>query len=143
MSQTTVNVDFSSENSTPFGLKSVVLKVWSLIKPYLAALSVVLGALSALYISGVSNGSTNRTIENIVVSQREDRHSVVEFSERLARIEADQNQLGVLTAGVLRQADELGQLKGVVKSVDDNVHLLLDALLRNKINSLPAQPTAP
>lgn len=143
MSQTTQDVDFSSGNSTQHGLKYVVLKVWSLIKPYLAGLSVVLGVLSALYISGVSSGSTSRTLDSIVLTQREDRHVAAELSERLTRIETEQNQIGVLTSGVLRQADELGQLKGVVKSVDDNVHLLLDALLRGKVSNLPAQPSVP
>lgn len=144
MNETTQSANSSSETLSRPGLKSVALKVWELIKPYLAGLSLLLGALSALYISGVTNGSTSRALDVVEHDQRVDREKITDIVDRISKIETTQSQVGTLTESMILLAKEQGELNGTVSGIDQNVRLLLDALLRGpRQGSAPLQPVAP
>ena len=137
MSEIVVNVGSSFENSTKPGLKSVARKVLDLLKPYLAGLSLLLGALSALYISGVTNGSTSRALDLAQSQIRVNQTVISSGMERLARVEVEQAQTVTLAPALILMAKEQGELKGAVNAIAANVNLLLEVQLRELRDARP------
>lgn len=144
MSEIRLEEKTSSVSLTEPGMKFGFRNVVTWVVPHISKIGALVSVLCAVSVLLVSGGSTTKAIEGlegdrdrIVEVQRIDREKVAETAERLAKFEATQESVAILATNMVTLAQEQGVLTGKVESVDGNVKLILDALLR-----LPSQAQA-
>lgn len=125
MSQTTPDVASSSETLTSRGFKSGMRNLWSHLRNHISLTGAVLSVLSALYITAVTGGSTSHAIETLEAGQ-------ASVMVRLGKVEASSDQIAVLTQSVVDLAAKQGVLLGTVTTMNGNISLVLDTLLREQ-----------
>jgi membrane protein insertase Oxa1/YidC/SpoIIIJ len=78
-----------SHELSPPGVVQTGKSIWTLLRPYAAAISTIIGLLSALFIIGVTSGATQRTLEQM-------QNKMQKIDERLDTIERQTTKIDLL-----------------------------------------------